>query len=351
MSSPDVVVVGAGIIGVSLALELRARGASVTILERGAPGQEASSAAAGMLAATDPETPSALQPIASESARLYPDFVEMIERSSGMNVDFRSHGTMAIGELDTAPPEYVALTEKEISLLEPAILSNTLPVYLVAEASVDPVLLIRAALKSAGLAGVEIQTATEFREAHSSLSGVEVVTSTGTISCQAVVNCCGAWSGAPVRPRKGQMLYVRPENTMLIQHVVRAADAYIVPRSSGKILIGATVEDVGFDKRVDPATIQQLHQAASRYLPQVAKAEIISSWAGLRPGTPDDLPIMGQIEPGMFVASGHFRNGILLAPITAKLMADLISGLQPAMDLSPFSASRFAPSEISSTRG
>lgn len=341
MKSPDVVIVGAGIIGVSLALELRSRGRSVTILERGEPGQEASSAAAGMLAASDPETPEALQPLARESASLYPDFVYTIESSSGMKTDFRRQGTIALGELHTPADDYQPIFQEDLLRLEPSLASNALPVYLVEEASIDPVLLMQAAIKSAKRAGIEIRLGTEFREAHSSASGVQVFTSRDSSACGAVVNCCGAWSGSPVRPRKGQMLYVHPENPALIQRVVRAPDTYIVPRSSGRILIGATVEDVGFDKSVEPATIQRLHKAASKYLPQLADAKITSAWAGLRPGTPDDLPIMGRVEPGIFIASGHYRNGILLAPITAKLMADLITGRQPAIDLEPFSPFRF----------
>ena len=149
-------------------------------------------------------------------------------------------------------------------------------------------------------------------------------TQSDTFSAAAAVDCRGAWSGAPVRPRKGQMLYVLPQASLL-QHVLRTPEVYVVPRSSGKILIGATVEDVGFDKSVDPSAIQQLVTAASKYLPELASAPITQSWAGLRPGTPDDLPIIGPTNiPRVFAATGHFRNGILLAPVTAQIMADLI---------------------------
>ena len=141
------------------------------------------------------------------------------------------------------------------------------------------------------------------------------------------------------------MLYVQPQRHDLLQHVVHAPDAYIVPRSTGKILVGATVEDVGFDKTVAPID----HSGSAAERPQDtclswSPAPIIESWAGLRPGTPDDLPILGPTEaPGVFVASGHFRNGILLAPITAKIMADLMTGKAPALDIGAFAPSRFAP--------
>jgi glycine oxidase len=137
------------------------------------------------------------------------------------------------------------------------------------------------------------------------------------------------------------MLYALPQ-APLLQHVLRTPEAYIVPRSSGKILIGATVEDVGFDKSVDPSAIQQLVTTATKYLPELASAPITQSWAGLRPGTPDDLPIIGLADvPRVLVATGHFRNGILLAPITAKIVADLVLGRPSPLDIRAFSPDRF----------
>jgi glycine oxidase len=117
---------------------------------------------------------------------------------------------------------------------------------------------------------------------------------------------------------------------------------YIVPRSNGRIIIGATVEDAGYDKRVDADTIQNLHQAAAILVPNIGQARILENWAGLRPGTPDKLPIMGITSiAGYFVATGHYRDGIMLAPITARLMGQLIRGQKPEIDISDFSLSRF----------
>jgi glycine oxidase len=139
------------------------------------------------------------------------------------------------------------------------------------------------------------------------------------------------------------MLYVQPR-TAVLQHVLRAPDVYLVPRSSGKVLVGATVEDVGYDKSVDPATVHALLSAAAKYLPELASAPITQSWAGLRPGTPDSLPILGATEtPGVLIASGHFRNGILLAPITAQIVANLIEARATHLDISAFSPQRFNP--------
>ena len=176
--------------------------------------------------------------------------------------------------------------------MEPAVHAAGHSAYFVQEDSVDPLLLMRAALAAARNLGVEIRGHTEAEEIRRHDNGVEVVTQADTFSTAAAVDCRGAWSGAPVRPRKGQMLYVYPE-TSILQHVLRAPEVYIVPRSSGKILIGATVEDVGFDKSVSASTIRELQNAAAKYVPALASAPITQSWAGLRPGTPDDLPILG----------------------------------------------------------
>jgi len=135
-------------------------------------------------------------------------------------------------------------------------------------------------------------------------------------------------------------LIMQPHN--LLKHVIRTPDVYLIPRSDGRLLVGATVEEAGFDKRTDPATIQRLHRAALKLVPKLADAKILADWAGLRPGSPDALPILGAASiPGYFVATGHFRDGILLAPITAQIMTDIIEGRDPGYDLKPFSPARF----------
>jgi glycine oxidase len=341
VKSWDVIIAGAGIIGVSLALELRQRGATVLVLDRAEPGAESSSAAAGMLAATDPETPAALRPLAMESARMFPAFVQQLETAGNMQVDFRRVGTIALLSHAEVPSEYRSLPAAELHRLEPLLHNSEKPPFFVQEDSVDPLLLMQAALAAARNSEIEIRGHSAVKEMRPSDHAVEVLTQSSTLIAASAVDCRGAWSGAPVRPRKGQMLYVQPQGGVL-QHVLRAPDVYIVPRSSGKVLIGATVEDVGFDKTVNPSAIQQLRGAATKYVPAIASAAIIQSWAGLRPGTPDDLPILGATNtPGMYVATGHFRNGILLAPITAKIMADLLNRRPSPVDITAFAAERF----------
>jgi glycine oxidase len=164
-----------------------------------------------------------------------------------------------------------------------------------------------------------------------------------------VVNCAGAWAGQigphnfPTRPVKGQMLCVIMPQKELVRHVIRTPHVYLIPRSDGRMVIGATSEEAGFDKQTVPEVIQKLRQAAIEVVPKLAEARFLQAWAGLRPGTPDGLPILGATPtPGYFVATGHFRDGILLAPVTAKLMAQMMTGQAAEIDASKFSAQRFA---------
>ena len=351
MKSAEVIILGAGIIGLSLALELRRSGMSVLVLEKSEPGREASYAAAGMLAPSGGDLPPSLQPLAEASARLYPDFVLEIEDASGMKADLRSEGTILIPSPKENPAPLAvagALTVEELTRLEPG-LAPQRRAFLLRERSVDPRALGAAALKAARHHGVEVAAGAHVMAVHSEGDVLCVSTAKTRYRAPLVVNCCGAWAGQilplalPTRPVKGQMLSVAPHRQHLITHVIRAEEVYLVPRSSGLILIGATVEEAGFDKQVNPETIATLRRAATGLVPELAQARLHEAWAGLRPSTADDLPMMGATTiPGYFVATGHFRNGILLAPITARLMAQIIQGRAPDHDLSALSPARFS---------
>ena len=177
---------------------------------------------------------------------------------------------------------------------------------------------------------------------------IGVGTERSSYSAPVIVNCAGAWAGQlpplqfPTRPVKGQMLSLVGASRDLVRHVIRAPEIYLVPRTDGRILVGATVEEAGYDKRTDAPTIQRMRQAAIRLVPALAQARMLEAWAGLRPGSPDNLPILGATQiPGYFVATGHFRDGILLTPVTAQVMAQMVTGGQPEYDVSPFSPARF----------
>ncbi|HWZ43730.1 MAG TPA: FAD-dependent oxidoreductase, partial [Candidatus Saccharimonadales bacterium] len=341
VKAPDVIITGAGIIGVSLALELRHRGAEVLVLDQGEPGREASIAAAGMLAAADHETPVKLMEFAAESARLYPEFVACLEALSGMTVDFRRYGNLVLRPGPASLPGHQPVSAADLKRMEPALAPGTLFPFFIPGDTVDPILLMRAALMAARQQGVEVRGHTTVSEIRRAGAGVEVVTNTGCLTSGNAVNCRGSWAGAPIRPRKGQLLSLMPANPRLLTRVVQAPGVYVVPRSSGRIVLGATVEEAGFDKTVFPEAVQGLRHAAVRCIPELEFAPVLETWAGLRPGTPDDLPLMGATEANIFIAAGHFRNGILLAPATAKVMADVILGGSPGMDITAFSPSRF----------
>jgi glycine oxidase len=346
VKSWDVVIIGAGIIGLSLAISLRKQGLRVLVVERGEPGREASYAAAGMLVGSGTEMPFALKPLAQESARMYPEFAHELEDESGLKVDLREQGTILVSRVPDFPDSAEPISRERLQSLEPELIVASSVAY-ISERSVDPRALTGAALKAARHRGVDISSGTEVKSLLTSgdrVSGVQ--TDKTSYSAGIVVNCAGAWAGciagrkSPVRPVKGQMLAV--VGGPPLQHVVRADEVYFVPRSDGRIVIGSTLEDVGYNKQTDVNTIQRLLHAAHALLPGLAKAKVHDDWAGLRPGTPDELPILGETQTrGYFIASGHYRDGILLAPITAAIMTDLIIGKPTSHDLTPFSPARF----------
>lgn len=355
MKACDIIIIGGGIIGLSLAIELSKRSLHVLVVERGEPGREASHAAAGMLADCGMEIPAALQTLATASARLYPEFVHALQDESGVNVDLRDQGTI----LFLTSEDVVARTKfpgerlppERLAVLEPMLADPNRPAIYLRERSVDPRALTLAAFRAAKHREVNIASGTEVAEiliSEGRAGGVR--TDRTAYKAAVVVNCAGAWAGQlgphrfptrlPVRPVKGQMLSV--VGAPVVEHVIRSSEVYLVPRSDGRILIGATVEEAGYDKRKDGETIRRMHQAAVRLIPALAQARRHEAWAGLRPGTPDDLPIMGTTEtPGYFVATGHFRDGILLAPATARVMAQLVTGEEPDYELAAFSPQRF----------
>jgi glycine oxidase len=352
MKNWDVVVIGGGIIGLSLSIELRKKGACVLVVERGEPGREASSAAGGMLVDCLFETPAPLQPLATASASMYPEFAYELEMESGMKIDLRDQGTILFPfgahtphpAMKSAEPLPAPLAE-----FEPALADRNRPAFYLKERSVDPRALTQAALRAAKRREVDVSSGETVVALDLSNGRVSGVTAKKTsFLAPKVVNCAGAWSGQiaphafPTRPVKGQMLCLVSPSRML-KHVIRTPEVYLIPRSDGRIIVGTTVEEAGFDKRTDVATIQRLHEAAIAVVPELRNAKILEDWAGLRPGTPDSLPILGATStPGYYVATGHFRDGILLAPITARVMTDVIEGKHPEHDLAPFTPARFS---------
>ncbi len=340
MAELDYVIAGAGIIGLSLALELERRGASVVILERERALGQASTAAAGMLAADDPGNPSALHPLARLSISLYPAYLDRIAELSGTPVPFQTTTTLQAVEPGAEALEHP--TE-----LVPQLVSGDHRFALLMEHSLDPRQLAPALLAAVRNSRVDLREDTPLMRVAATPDGIRAETKDSVLHASHLIDCMGAWSPAPVAPRKGQMLAVQLPAALPLEAVIRTKKVYVVPRTEGPnagcAIIGATVENVGFDLEVHAVDMLTLNAHATRLLPALAGATFIESWAGLRPATSDDLPILGPAprQPRYVLANGHFRNGILLAPATAQVMADLLAGKTSRIDLAPFSPARF----------
>jgi glycine oxidase len=369
--SADVVIVGGGLIGCSLAAELADRGLSVTVVERSEPGAEASGAAAGMLSPqADAAESSALFDLAIESRELYPEWARRALEETRIDIGFRRTGILSVfrereGEhMDDAPEPpsrewqrarglrvenhpCESLPLSVVDRLAPGLRSG---VFFPDEAVVDPRRATRAAWLLAGRRGARVETGNSvhrFLIERGACRGVE--TDNGAISSGSVVDAAGAWAAfdgnlpvpVPVGPVRGQIVEVRLSGRPL-ETVLSSEEVYLVPREDGGVLIGSTIEHVGFRKEVTAGAVRQLLDAAARLCPEVSTARFATAWAGLRPGTPDGWPILGEsgIE-GLFFAAGHFRSGILLAPATARRLADLLTKRSEA-GLSAFSIDRFA---------
>ena len=371
MQEHDALIIGGGIIGVALALRLADEKLSVTIIERGEPGREASWAAAGMLAPTseaghgaDGALPPPLAQLATASAALYPQWLERVAGSAKLDVGYRTEGTLDVAfteeeaaQLQALPGE--RLTAAEAQRLEPALSDRIVAaVRLANDVQVDNRRLLAALLEAARAAGIHFRNGTSVAEpAIEGPRAAGVRTLDGElVAAGIVVNAAGCWASqlgehgrrlTPTRPVRGQMIALRSEaEKPLLRHVVRSPRGYILPRADGRLVCGSTTENAGYDKSLTPAGLRQLLSAAIELVPAAARLPLADAWAGLRPDSPDHLPILGATDiENYFVATGHYRNGILLAPITAQLAGDAILGRKPQISLEPFSPLRFAAAD------
>jgi glycine oxidase len=352
MHHPDYCIAGAGIIGLSLALELHHRGVRVTVLDQATPLAEASTAAAGMLAARDPHNPPQLRPLAELSLSLYPAFLDRLHVLAGIRVPFQTLATLQAIPPNVSNPSS-ELTLKDLAHLLPALNPGGHRFILLDEHSLDPRQLATALLAAVHATTIDLRPNTPVLSTRSSNNAIEIHTPTIILHAKQFVDCTGAWASATshlpniqVGPKKGQMFSVSLPPSSPLELVVRTPDIYIVPRTSGpnsgRAIIGATIEDAGFDKTVHPSDIAHLRALAAALLPPLAQAIQLEAWAGLRPATPDGLPLLGALpaHPNHFLATGHYRDGILLAPATAHVMARLLLGEAPSIDLQPFSPAR-----------
>jgi glycine oxidase len=347
-------------------LELARAGLRVGIFDRQQPGQEASWASAGILSPA-PENPGmvAMVSLGKASMALYPDFVAMVEEISGKSTGFRPKGTLEAlfspdtkEELSTIIALHHGLGLKAEPLraadareLEPALSEEVEAAVLrPEEASVDNRLLTAAILEAAQRSGAEIFAGKGaraiWREGNRCAGFVlqnEKVEAKWTIIAAGCFSAAieGVAPHAPVRPAKGQMVALRGDE-LKMERVLWSEKIYLVPRNDGRILAGATVEYAGFDKRVTAGGIEKILAAAIELAPGLANARMEETWAGLRPDSPDHLPILGPTEiEGLLMATGHFRSGILLTPITARLVREWITEERVSVDWDRFSPLRF----------
>lgn len=364
---PDVVVVGAGIVGCAIARELAAQGRKVLVVERGEIGTEASRAAAGILTPVHlAEYPPPLAALCEASAALYPGFIESLRGETSIDPDYRACGllllarsredreaieTLAVWKRDHARPAERVAKPGDLEPVLDASLSDGLLLPDVAQVRNHRLTLALA--ESAGRTGAEFRTGTQvtsFLRVPGRVTGVK--TSRGDIRAGETVVAAGAWASEllaaidvriRVRPVRGQMVLLQGPPD-LVRRILLWGDHYVVPRADGWLLVGSTMEEAGFESRVTAGGVAGILSNALAVAPGLAKLPIDRTWAGLRPMTPDRMPYLGRPAglSGLTLAAGHGRNGILLAPITALAVADLISARPASFDLTPFSPDRHA---------
>ena len=367
MKKYDVAIAGGGVIGGSIALELARAGLHVAVFDRQKPGQEASWASAGIISPA-PENPGMIATVelAKCSAALYPEFVALVEELSGQSTGYRRKGTLeaifsqeAKEELSTIIALHHGLGLKAEPLraedareLEPA-LSDELQAAALRpeEASIDNRLLTPAVFEAAQRSDAEIFPASRVKGIwREGMRCRGLLLENEKVQAQWTVIAAGCFSGtlggisayAPVKPAKGQMIALRTDD-LKIERVLWSEKVYLVPRNDGRILAGATVEYVGFDKRITAGGIAKILAAAIELAPDLQDARIEETWAGLRPDSADHLPILGPTDlEGLLMATGHFRSGILLTPVTARLTREWITEQRVSVDWGRFSPLRFA---------
>src|SRR5262245_28153706 len=372
LNKPQVAIIGAGVIGLSIAWRLAARGTAVAVYDRGAAGGGASNAAAGMLAAAMEAEPGE-EPLAAlgrASQARWPAFAEELWRATGIDVELRTEGTLilALTADDRAHlmhhlafQQKLGLPVEWISAGEARRRESHLPATLAGAISspqdhqVDNrklVTALRQAVQAAGAVVREHSAVVAIKTDGYRVSGISLA-SGEDIDADVVVLAAGAWSRTigglarelqpPVRPVKGQMLALRMNPAHpLISHVVCAPGVYLVPRRDGRLLVGATVEERAYDARLTAGGILTLLEAAWRAVPAIEELAIDEMWVGHRPGSRDDAPILGAAPiDGLVYATGHHRNGILLTPITADAIARLVLDGVAEPAIRPFGIERF----------
>jgi glycine oxidase len=367
----DIAVVGGGVIGLSVAHRLAKDGLRISLLERGACGRESSWAAAGVLKPSNPNLRGPMQQLQRASLEMLPDYCADLLERTGIDPEYRRCGSIELlfddqryrmakseeragaerGLLAAdARPEWQMLTVAEARELEPCVSTDCLAALLCRfSAQVRNPRLLRALVEACRREGVQIRE-------HTAATGLAieggrvtgVVTKGGTLPANRVILCAGAWSSqidprlaaeVPVHPVRGQVVLLDASAAAAarFEHVIDRKGCYLVPRSDTLVLVGATVEpDSGYDRRATAAGVHGLMTSALSLVPGLAEAGVVAVWTGLRPGTPDRRPFVGPVPDmdGLIAATGHYRTGLALAPVTAEIVADLVLRGHTDRDLS-----------------
>lgn len=361
----DVLVIGAGVQGCAVAWRLAQAGKRVLVFERAVPGAEASSAAAGILSpGVEAEEPGPFYELCAASLARYQEVADELERTTGIAVGYRGGGTLQVafddptarvlaaraGKLERHGIAVEVLDGEAVLRLEPALDRRVRGgLWFRDEASIDPRLLARALYLAARKAGAQFLAGQVARIVHASGRAAGVDHDRGRIEGSAVVLAAGAWSasvegsGLPpgaVRPVRGQIALLEPRSPLLAR-VTFSDKGYVVPRADGRVLCGSTMEEVGFERAVTAGGLRSVLSLAIEMCPALASAPVIETWNNFRPSSPDGWPVLGASSvPGLYYATGHTRNGILLCPITADAVAAAILGRPAPVDLAPFSVAR-----------
>ena len=342
----DAIVVGAGIIGCAVARQLSRRGMRTVVLEARTVGAGATQASAGVLAPyIEAPGEGALQALTVRSLAMYDDFIQAVQRETGTQVEYRRCGTLEVAGDKMSAARLVALGEWTRSVgidarwidraavrrLEPAIGPTVGALLVPSHGYVRASQLVAALLASAQLSGASFVSGRRLDRIDYQRDEVTVTAGGASYRARHLVIAAGSWSGVlasttAVKPVRGQLLQLQWQGPPIITRVLWSESCYIVPWTDGTLLVGATVEDAGFDERVTATGVHGLLAAARALLPLTAHATFVAARVGLRPGTPSGLPVIERSgeHSSVIYATGHYRNGILLAPLTARLVSDLI---------------------------